>query len=63
MPTNIDDKELARLEYLIEASESCGYSTQSDDPNMQYLAAACHYTPALVAEVRRLRAELEDRNA
>lgn len=59
MPTNIDDKELARLEYLIEASESCGYSTQSDDPNMQYLAAACHYTPALVAEVRRLRAELD----
>ena len=59
MPTNIDDKELARLEYLIEASESCGYSTQSNDPNMQYLAAACHYTPALVAEVRRLREKVE----
>lgn len=55
----IDDNELARLEYLIEASESCGYSTQSDDPNMQYLAAACHYTPALVAEVRRLRRNYE----
>ena len=55
MPTNIDETELARLEYLIEASESCGYSTKSDDPNMQYLAAACHYTPALVTEVRRLR--------
>ena len=50
----IDETELARLEYLIESSESCGYSTKSDDPNMQYLAAACHYTPALVAEVRRL---------
>ena len=58
MPTNIDETELARLEYLIEASESCGYSTKSDDPNMQYLAAACHYTPALVAEVRRLREAL-----
>ena len=57
MKTSIDETELARLEYLIEASESCGYSTKSDDPNMQYLAAACHYTPALVAEVRRLRAE------
>ena len=57
MPTNIDEAELARLEYLIEASGSCGYSTNSDDPNMQYLAAACHYTPALVAEVRRLREE------
>ena len=54
----IDETELARLEYLIEASESCGYSTESDDPNMQYLAAACHYTPALVAEVRRLREAL-----
>lgn len=54
----IDETELARLEYLIEASESCGYSTKSDDPNMQYLAAACHYTPALVAEVRRLREAL-----
>ena len=52
--SRIDETELARLEYLIEASESCGYSTNSDDPNMQYLAAACHYTPALVAEVRRL---------
>ena len=59
MPTIIDETELARLEYLIEASESCGYSTKSDDPNMQYLAAACHYTPALVAEVRRLRAKVE----
>ena len=37
---NLDETELARLEYLIEASESCGYSTKSDDPNMQYLAAA-----------------------
>ena len=55
----IDETELARLEYLIEASESCGYSTKSDDPNMQYLAAACHYTPALVAEVRRLREKVE----
>ena len=55
----IDDNELARLESLIEASESCGYSTQSNDPNMQYLAAACHYTPALVAEVRRLREKVE----
>lgn len=55
----IEDNDLARLEYLIEASESCGYSTQSNDPNMQYLAAACHYTPALVAEVRRLRDEIE----
>ena len=53
----IDETALARLEYLIESSESCGYSTKSDDPNMQYLAAACHYMPALVAEVRRLRAE------
>ena len=59
MPTIIDETELARLEYLIEASESCGYSTKSDDPNMQYLAAACHYTPALVAEVRRLRRNYE----
>ena len=59
MKINIDETELARLEYLIEASESCGYSTQSNDPNMQYLAAACHYTPALVAEVRRLRDEIE----
>ena len=59
MASKIEDKELARLEYLIEASESCGYSTQSDDPNMQYLAAACHYTPALVAEVRRLREKVE----
>ena len=59
MPTNIDETELARLEYLIEASESCGYSTKSDDPNMQYLAAACHYTPALVAEIRRLREKVE----
>lgn len=58
MSTNLDETELARLEYLIEASESCGYSTKSDDPNMQYLAAACHYTPALVAEVRRLREAL-----
>ena len=57
MISAIDETELARLEYLIEASESCGYSTKSDDPNMQYLAAACHYTPALVAEVRRLREE------
>ena len=55
----IDETELARLEYLIEASESCGYSTKLDDPNMQYLAAACHYTPALVAEVRRLRRNYE----
>ena len=59
MKINIDETELARLEYLIEASESCGYSTKSDDPNMQYLAAACHYTPALVAEVRRLREKVE----
>ena len=59
MPTIIDETELARLEFLIEASESCGYSTESDDPNMQYLAAACHYTPALVAEVRRLRRNYE----
>ena len=58
MISTIDETELARLEYLIEASESCGYSTKSDDPNMQYLAAACHYTPALVAEVRRLREAL-----
>ena len=56
---NLDETELARLESLIEASESCGYSTKSDDPNMQYLAAACHYTPALVAEVRRLRRNYE----
>ena len=55
----IDETELARLEYLIEASESCGYSTKSDDPNMQYLAAACHYTPALIAEIRRLRRNYE----
>lgn len=59
MISAIDETELARLEYLIEASESCGYSTKSDDPNMQYLAAACHYTPALVAEVRRLRRNYE----
>ena len=59
MISAIDETELARLEYLIEASESCGYSTKSDDPNMQYLAAACHYTPALVAEVRRLREKVE----
>ena len=59
MISAIDETELARLEYLIEASESCGYSTKSDDPNMQYLAAAYHYTPALVAEVRRLRRNYE----
>ena len=59
MKAMIDETELARLEYLIEASESYGYSTKSDDPNMQYLAAACHYTPALVAEVRRLREKVE----
>ena len=59
MISAIDETELARLEYLIEASESCGYSTKSDDPNMQYLAAACHYTPALVAVVRRLREKVE----
>lgn len=63
MISAIDETELARLEYLIEASESCGYSTKSDDPNMQYLAAACHYTPALVAEVRRLRAEAKQGGA
>ena len=42
-----------------QATEGGGYSTKSDDPNMQYLAAACHYTPALVAEVRRLLEKVE----
>ena len=57
MPTNIDDKELARLEELSRYSVPGDFSSESNDPDMQYIAAACNAVPALVAEVRRLRTE------
>ena len=47
MPTNIDDKELARLEELSIACQS--------EYVHGYVYLACNAIPALVAEVRRLR--------
>ena len=54
----IDETELARLEKLACASGAGDYSAHEDaDANAKYAAAACNAVPALVAEVRRLRAE------
>lgn len=57
---NIDETELALLIDLYNKAESEPWN-QLDDQD--YIEAACNAVPALVAEVRRLRAELEDRNA
>ena len=59
MPTNIDETELARLEELARYSVPGDFSSESNDPDMQYIAAACNAVPALVAEVRRLREKVE----
>ena len=59
MPTNLDETELARLEALACAAGTGDYSAHDDaDDSAKYAAAACNAVPALVAEVRRLREEL-----
>lgn len=50
MPTNIDDKELARLEALAIESQRRYVP--------RFVHDACNNVPALVAEVRRLREAL-----
>lgn len=60
MELTLTDADLARLEELAKASGDTDYLTECDDPEMQYIAAACNAAPALVAEVRRLRAELAE---
>ena len=58
MPTNLDETELARLEDLARAAGAGDYLAHDDaDDSAKYAAAACNAVPALVAEVRRLRAE------
>lgn len=62
MPTNIDDKELARLEALAEKAASLPFEDMAADGwgyvVVDILPAVTTAVPALVAEVRRLRAEL-----
>lgn len=58
MQTSIDETELARLEELACAAGAGDYSAHDDaDDSAKFAAAACNAVPALVAEVRRLRAE------
>lgn len=62
----IDETELARLEELAGKIDMlpvdvgdlvCLYIDGLDECRSSYIAAACNAVPALVAEVRRLRAE------
>lgn len=56
----LTDADLARLEELAAAAGEGAYSAAGDGcPTIQYVVAACNAAPALVAEVRRLRAEVE----
>ena len=55
----IDETELARLEALAKSVWVIGYSEQAGIEERTYIAAACNMAPVLVAEVRKLRAELE----
>ena len=62
--TNIDETELARLEALACAAGDADYSAHDDaDNSTKYAAAACNAVPALIAEVRRLRAEVKQGSA
>ena len=45
----------AMLEGIPYSVWNCGTNARKED--LEYIAAACNATPALVAEVRRLRAE------
>lgn len=64
MASNLDETELARLEALACAAGAGDYSAHDDaDDSAKYAAAACNAVPALVAEIRRLQAELEKQNA
>ena len=57
MKAMIDETELARLENLAKRVGVIGYSEYAGIDERNYIAAACNAVPALVAEVRRLRAE------
>ena len=56
---NLDETELARLGALARAAGAGDYLANDDaDDSAKYAAAACNAVPALVAEVRRLREDL-----